>query len=48
MKYCVGVLSDEGLPRQAKGLQDLGFSSVTAADMRIDDWIAAGHPLVKK
>jgi rhodanese-related sulfurtransferase len=31
-----------------KSLQDLGFSNVTAADMRIDDWIAAGYPLVKK
>jgi len=30
-----------------KSLQDLGFSSVTAADMRIDDWTRAGYPLVK-
>ncbi|MFO1324666.1 MAG: rhodanese-like domain-containing protein [Burkholderiales bacterium] len=32
----------------AKSLQDLGFSNVTAADMRIDDWAKAGHPLVRK
>jgi rhodanese-related sulfurtransferase len=30
-----------------KSLQDLGFSDVTAADMRIDDWMAAGYPLVE-
>jgi rhodanese-related sulfurtransferase len=30
-----------------KSLQDLGFSNVTAADMRIDDWTRAGYPLVK-
>ena len=32
----------------AKSLQDLGFSDVTAADMRIDDWAKEGYPLVKK
>lgn len=32
----------------AKSLQDLGFSNVTAADMRIDDWRKAGLPLVRK
>lgn len=32
----------------AKSLQDLGFANVTAADMRIDDWTKAGHPLVRK
>ncbi len=32
----------------AKSLQDLGFSNVTAADMRIDDWAKAGYPLAKK
>jgi rhodanese-related sulfurtransferase len=32
----------------AKSLQDLGFSNVTAVDMRIDDWAKAGYPLVKK
>jgi rhodanese-related sulfurtransferase len=31
-----------------KSLQDLGFSNVTAVDMRIDDWAKAGYPLVKK
>jgi len=31
-----------------KSLQDLGFSDVTAADMRIEDWTKAGYPLVKK
>ena len=31
-----------------KSLQDLGFSNVTAADMRIEDWIAAGYPLVNE
>jgi rhodanese-related sulfurtransferase len=31
----------------AKSLQDLGFSNVTAADMRIADWAKAGFPLVK-
>ena len=32
----------------AKSLQDLGFTNVTAVDMRIDDWAKAGYPLVKK
>jgi rhodanese-related sulfurtransferase len=31
-----------------KSLQDLGFSNVTAVDMKIEDWITAGYPLVKK
>ena len=31
-----------------KSLQDLGFSDVTAADMRVEDWVRAGHPFVKK
>ena len=30
-----------------KSLQDLGFSNVTSADMKIDDWAMAGYPLVK-
>lgn len=32
----------------AKSLQDLGFSDVTAADMRIDEWAKEGYPLVTK
>lgn len=32
----------------AKSLQDLGFSDVTAVDMRIDEWANAGYPLLKK
>jgi rhodanese-related sulfurtransferase len=32
----------------AKSLQDLGFTNVTAADMRIGEWAKAGYPLVKK
>jgi phage shock protein E len=32
----------------AKSLQDLGFSDVTAVDMRIGDWAKAGYPLVTK
>ncbi len=31
-----------------KSLQDLGFSNVAAADMRLEDWITAGYPLVKE
>lgn len=31
----------------AKSLQDLGFSEVTAVDMRIDDWAKAGFPLIR-
>ncbi len=30
----------------AKSLQDLGFSNVTAVDMRIAEWVKAGYPLV--
>jgi rhodanese-related sulfurtransferase len=30
----------------AKSLQDLGFTNVTAVDMRIRDWKQAGFPLV--
>ena len=29
-----------------KSLQDLGFSDVTAADMRINEWAKEGYPLV--
>lgn len=32
----------------AKSLQDLGFTNVTAVDMKIADWAASGYPLVKK
>jgi len=32
----------------AKILLDLGFSDVTAMDMRIDEWTKASYPLVKK
>ena len=32
----------------AKGLQDLKFSDVTAADMSIDDWARAGYPLIRE
>jgi rhodanese-related sulfurtransferase len=32
----------------AKSLQDLGFSDVTAVDMRISEWANAGYPLMKK
>ncbi len=31
----------------AKSLQDLGFTNVTAVDMKIDDWVKAGYPLVR-
>ncbi len=31
----------------AKSLQDLGFSNVVAVDMRLRDWLKAGHSLVK-
>lgn len=31
-----------------KSLQDLGFTNVTAADMKIEDWVTAGYPLVRK
>ena len=30
----------------AKSLQDLGFTTVTAVDMKIGDWAKAGYPLV--
>jgi rhodanese-related sulfurtransferase len=30
----------------AKSLQDLGFTNVTAVDMKIADWKKAGYPLV--
>jgi rhodanese-related sulfurtransferase len=32
----------------AKSLKDLGFTNVTAADMKIEDWKKAGYPLAKK
>ena len=28
-----------------RSLQDLGFSRAVAVDMKIKDWVAAGHPL---
>jgi rhodanese-related sulfurtransferase len=31
----------------AKSLQDLGFTDVTAVDMRLEDWSKAGYHLVK-
>ena len=31
-----------------KSLQDLGFSNVSAVDMRIEEWVKAGYPLVKR
>jgi rhodanese-related sulfurtransferase len=31
-----------------KSLQDLGFNNVTAADMKIGDWVKAGYPLLKE
>jgi rhodanese-related sulfurtransferase len=31
-----------------KSLQDLGFSNVTAVDMKIEDWAMAGYPLEKE
>jgi rhodanese-related sulfurtransferase len=30
-----------------KSLQDLGFTNVTSADMKFDDWVAAGYPVAK-
>jgi rhodanese-related sulfurtransferase len=30
----------------AKSLEDLKFRNVTAADMRFEDWVKAGYPLV--
>lgn len=32
----------------AKSLQDLGFTNVTAVDMKIEDWMKAGYPVMKK
>ena len=32
----------------AKSLQDLGFSNVTAVDMKIENWVKVGYPLVKE
>jgi rhodanese-related sulfurtransferase len=32
----------------AKSLQDLGFTNVTAVDMKIEDWVKAGYPVMKK
>jgi rhodanese-related sulfurtransferase len=28
-----------------KSLQDLGFTNVTSADMKFDDWVKAGYPV---
>lgn len=30
-----------------KTLQDMGFTNVTAADMRFTDWVKAGYPVAK-
>jgi rhodanese-related sulfurtransferase len=30
-----------------KTLQDLGFTNVQSADMKIEDWIKAGYPIAK-
>lgn len=30
----------------AKSLQDLKFTNVTAVDVRFEDWVKAGYPLV--
>lgn len=30
----------------AKSLQDLGLTNVAAVDMRLEDWVKAGHPYV--
>jgi rhodanese-related sulfurtransferase len=30
-----------------KSLQDLGFTDVTAATIKLEDWLKAGYPLVK-
>ena len=32
----------------AKSLKDLGFSNVTVADMRFDDWKKAGYPIARE
>lgn len=29
----------------AKALKDIGFTNVTAVDMKVADWVKAGHPL---
>lgn len=31
----------------AKSLQDLGFTNVTAVDMKLEDWTKAGYPMTK-
>ncbi len=31
----------------AKSLQDLGFTSVAAVDMKLEDWVKADYPVVK-
>lgn len=31
----------------AKSLQDLGFTNVASVDMKIEDWVKSGYPLVK-
>ncbi|MCX8114896.1 MAG: rhodanese-like domain-containing protein [Burkholderiaceae bacterium] len=31
----------------AKTLQELGFTNVVAADIRIEEWVKAGYPMVK-
>ena len=30
-----------------KSLMDLGFTNVTSADMRFEDWVKAGYPVAK-
>jgi rhodanese-related sulfurtransferase len=30
-----------------KSLQELGFTNLTAADMKFDDWVKAGYPVTK-
>jgi rhodanese-related sulfurtransferase len=30
-----------------KSLMDLGFTNVTSADMKFEDWVKAGYPVVK-
>ena len=30
-----------------KSLQDLGFTNVTSADMKFEDWVKAGYPVAK-
>ena len=30
-----------------KSLQDLGFTNVTSVDMKFEDWVKAGNPVVK-